>query len=484
MFFAALLAVASLTAWAQGGSYIVKTSNVKKAEPTVVGDSAQAAAATQQAAAQKRDFISENFRFYSLCDWEPGMKFLVMPEKYDLIVKTFRTASDGKEVSSMPLRHKVMVYTGHSQTAEGHARVDFHCEDNNTDYYYEIPSGSFDDYCYGKLGVPTLAYMGDVDIAREKLVGRTLITQQTVFRIDTESDGDGYREIIYPKNREVEVVAVGAGSRSFPAKIIVKDKEGREFYQTIAMSKTNSGMRDDEFIMDSLKHTFYGSFKLVGEMMHLSGDYASYVNKTVHNKYATSMTTKGDGKERTVKVPRLTTFRIDAMVADHDGEHIVMTLTESESRRVYNKRVRFKEMDVTGLSEAEKDEVFPYVFDEGEGISRETNTETRAAIRAGRVIPGMSEDEVMLTLGEPDNTVSSSTGRYDWIYRRSKSLLVVQFGAAGKVVAYKVNGVTQTSGTKKKTTARKRTSTARRRTSTATRRSSSSGWQSRNGTPL
>ena len=48
------------------------------------------------------------------------------------------------------------------------------------------------------------------------------------------------------KNMEVKVVAVGVGTRSFPVKIIVADKRGNEFFQDVAISKTNSGMRDDD----------------------------------------------------------------------------------------------------------------------------------------------------------------------------------------------------------------------------------------------
>ena len=62
-------------------------------------------------------------------------------------------------------------------------------------YYYEIPNGTFDDYCYGKMGVPTLAYLGDVDIAREKLMGKTLFTKTKHYCIDTEYDGDGFQEV-------------------------------------------------------------------------------------------------------------------------------------------------------------------------------------------------------------------------------------------------------------------------------------------------
>ena len=154
------------TVSAQENSYIVKTRSAKKT--AVQTTTAEGVAAAPEEEETAKDFISQNFKFYSLCDWEEGMKFMVMPEKYDLIVKTFCDAGTGKEVSSMSLRHKIMIYKGRNESADGHSRMNFYCQDNGKMYYFEIPSGSFDDYCYGKLGVPTLAYLGDVDIAREK----------------------------------------------------------------------------------------------------------------------------------------------------------------------------------------------------------------------------------------------------------------------------------------------------------------------------
>ena len=305
------LAMLMMTVSAQVNTYIVKTRTAQ-----------QKAAAAQQAAVNEAasqttdenaptDFISQNFKFYSLCDWKEGMKFMVMPEKYDLIVRTFSDAATGKEVSSMSLRHKIMIYRGHTVSADGHSRMNFLCQDNNKMYYFEIPNGSFDDYCYGKLGVPTLAYLGDVDIAKEKLMGKKLYTNGTIYRVDTEYDGDGYREVKMPKDMEVTVTQVGVGSRSFPVKIIVEDANGNEFYQTFALSKTNSGMRDDEFIMDSLKHTFYASFELQDAIMSVNRDFTTYIGKILHTMQPTKMMTKGDGKDRTVNVPKMTTFRVD-----------------------------------------------------------------------------------------------------------------------------------------------------------------------------
>ena len=85
----------------------------------------------------------------------------------------------------------------------------------------------------------------------------------------------------------------------------------------------------------------------------------------------------------------------------------------------------------------------------------------------------MTEDEVLLAMGEPDRTASSTNGRTDWIYTRSKKLLIVQFGRNGKVESYKTQGGTSSSAAKKKTT-----TTKRRKTSSA------GSWTQRKGTPL
>ena len=150
------LALLLMTVSAQENSYIVKTRNAKK---KVAVENLLTDETTVEEEETATDFVGQNFKFYSLCDWKEGMKFMVMPEKYDLVVKTFADAGTGKEVSSMSLRHKIMIYKGKSESSDGHWRMNFLCQDNNQMYYYEIPSGSFDDYCYGKLGVPTLAYL-------------------------------------------------------------------------------------------------------------------------------------------------------------------------------------------------------------------------------------------------------------------------------------------------------------------------------------
>ena len=425
------LVLAATTATAQNAdSYIVKTKGVKKTEAKAAKESS-----TKKEETTGTDFVSQNFPFYSLCDWQDGMRFMVLPEKYDLVVNTFRDAGTGKEVPSGRLRRKIMVYNNHTVGANGRARMNFTCQEDNKRYYFELPNGEFDDYCYSKAGVPTLAYLGDVDIAREKLMGQSLVTRTTDYRVDTDYESDSYEEVKVEKNMEVKVIAVGVGTRSFPVKIIVADKKGNEFYQNVAISKTNCGMRDDEFIVDNLKFTFYGSFDLMSGETQVSSDYAQYMGKTIYTKYATSMTTKGGGKDnRVVKVPKLMAFRIDGMAPIHNSNYVTLTLTETETGRIYSKDVTFTNTSVVGDIDGQKEDYFGYLFGFGEGKLRNTSAATRTMIREGRVGMGMTEEEVEMAVGEPDSKADINDGRYEWTYKRTKSWLIVQFSKSGKVV--------------------------------------------------
>ncbi len=443
------LAFSLLAATAQENPYIVKTKGVKK---TVVKD-CEFNAVEEDEGPEATDFMGKNFRFYSMCDWKEGMRFMVIPEKYDLLVNTFRDGTTNKEVSSGKLRHKIMVYKGHEDMSNGRVHVNFTCEDDGKNYYYELPNGTFDDYCFGKLGVPTLAYLGDVDKARELLLGKTLLTRTQFFRVDTEYDGDGYREVTVDKNKVVEVKAIGVGTRSFPVKIIVEDENGEQFYQNVAMSKTNSGMRDDEFIVDNEKFLFQGSFEFTDDNMAVSNDIKDYLNSTVYTKVATAMSSKGAGKVRDIQVPRFTGFVIDEINPIKNTRYYTLTLRETESRRIYYKDVTFtKEDEQGGIIADNSDDYFGYVFGMGEGAARSTSKETRAAIREGR----MSKDEVQLAVGEPASKIVDSEGLDMWLYARSNGVILdVKFDAKGKVKSAKArSGNKQATSSKNKSSRR------------------------------
>ncbi len=404
------LAIAVITANAQD-SYIVKTNNVRN---TGASTASQVQDASQDEEPEATDFVGQYFKYRSLCDWVEGMKFMVMPEKYDMIVNTFTDAETGKEVSSNRLRQKIMIYKNHTSEMDGSDRIHFLCQDENKYYYYRIPSGSFDNYCYGKLGVPTLAYIGDVDVAREKLKDAVLYTKTDIYYIDTERDGNGCEQVRVEKNKQVKVKAIGVGTRSFPVKIIVEDEKGNQFFQNVAMSKTNSGMRDDEFGMDNVRHTFYGSFQLADENIAASEGYSKYIGQDVHTRYATKMENI-NGK--TVNILRLSSFVIQKIEAQSNTNYVKMTLKSHRTGEIFTKQVTFVNENVAGDIDGQKEDYYGYLFKPGRADFKGVSEKHRELIHQGRIAKGFKKNEVRMALGEPSNTVDyDNDGSEEWVY--------------------------------------------------------------------
>lgn len=410
----AATAMLALTVQAQENKYIVKTKGaVKIAAQTTAAEGTEEAKEEEEA----QDFLGKHFRYVSLCDWKEGMRFMVIPEKKDMVIKTFADASTGQMVSSMRLRHKIMVYKGHENTGGLHEHINFVCEDDGKAYYYEIPMASFDDYCYGKLGVPTLAYLGDVDTAIEVLKDKVMYTMADEYYIDTEVDGDGFQTITdVPEGTEVKVVAVGVGTRSYPVKIIVADSKGREFYQNVAISRTNSGMRDDEFDISNTKiHTFKGAFELPADNLAASKGYSEYLGKTVFTLYNTEMF--GSDGQRT-RVARLSTFTIKDIRAQRATNYVKMVLVGKGSGKTYTKNVTFRSENVAGDIAGEREDYFYNLFASGDPLSMPgVRKENLQAVQKSIVRKGFTENEVKLALGEPSGRGEDQQGHYTWVYK-------------------------------------------------------------------
>ena len=128
----------------------------------------------------EKQFINDHFKYYNLCDWTPGMKFMVMPERKDIIIPPFKSAETNKEVDTGELKHKIFEYLGSEITERGFVHFNFECEGQQ--YYHELKNTTLEQYCLKpKAGIPTLAYLGDVDIAKELLEGQTLYMLEQVW---------------------------------------------------------------------------------------------------------------------------------------------------------------------------------------------------------------------------------------------------------------------------------------------------------------
>jgi len=413
LFLIIVMAVSVIGTSAQENKYIVKTKGAKK----VLVESSATDSLSGSKSEEPEDTLARFFRYYSMCEWGEGMRFMVIPDKKDMVIKTFADDSTGMMVSSTKLRHKIMVYKGHEKGNGLHEHVNFHCEDDGRDYYFEVPTASFDDYCFGKLGVPTLAYLGDVDAAIEFFKDKTLFTLASEYYVDTELDGDGYKTITDVKvGTEVKVVAVGVGTRNYPVKIIVADESGREFYQNVAISKTNCGMRDDEFEISNKKfHTFRGAFELPTDNMAASSAYKKYIGKEVFTKYASVFT---DQSGKPMKAARLSTFKILDVRVQRDSHYVKMTLRGLGSGKTYTKEVTFVSQDVSGDIAGTHEDLYDRLFVEGNPLDIPGVEKAHLSdIQKGVVRKGFSEAEVKLALGEPSGRGEMDASTYTMVYK-------------------------------------------------------------------
>ena len=306
-------------------------------------------------------------------------------------------------------------------------------------------------------------------------MGRTMYTKTQYYRIDTEYDGDGFMDVTVDKDMEVKVVAVGVGTRAFPVKIIVEDKDGNEFYQNVAISKTNCGMRDDEFIMDNAKYLFGNSFELVDDIMAVNSyNYKAYIGREIHTKFPTTMLNEATKKVQ--NIPRMIGFQIVSLNPHKNDTKFTAQLKHTILGTYFYKDVTLDQKSISGTSkdfEKEPDDYFSYLFAPGPGKKIETTEGSRGMIRMGHVSVGFTEDEVMLAAGEPDDVTHGENGMYTWMFKRSNNkLLYVDFNGSGVVEKYYTKD------------APKAKTAGKGRATTTKKKKSSSSWKNGKGTPL
>jgi len=408
----------TLTVSAQGG-YFVKTQSQNSSE---LGKEAPTT--------PEEDFINTNFRYYSLCDWQPGMKFMVLPERKDFIIPTFKSTETRRNVSSGDLKYKIFEYLGVEETEQGAIRFLFDCE--NKTYYHEVKNTSLGNYCSKpKAGINTLAFLGDVDLAKELLVGQTLYTRAEKYRMDENTAAGGYKEIEIPNNTKVTVVGVGVGSRAFPVKIVVKDDKGREYYQSVAISKTNCGMIDSEFIMDLKPMWFPNSFAFNDGNKSIEENLMErYAGKDVYTKENCDMT----GEKGLKRINRYTQFVVKNIEAINNSPYVKMTLTDLEGN-LYTKEITFKRESVAGDIAGEHENFFTDVFGQGNLRSRYPgiDNETWAFISKGEIKIGMSPDACRMAKGNPLRVHKNhEDAREDWFYE-DHSILTFKHGKLAEI---------------------------------------------------
>ena len=390
-------------------SYLVSTGT--PAETTTTDTS------NDEAPLSEVDFINTHFRHYKLCEWTPGMKFMVMPERKDMIIPAFKDGETNREANTGTLRHKIFEFLGTEVTDRGAIRFNFDCEGKL--YYHEVRNISLEEYCLKpKAGIPTLAFLNDVDIAKELLEGSTLYMRTTKVRVDDPNSTSGYREVSIPLNEEVKVTAVGVGTRSFPVKIVFMDKKGKTYYLPVAISKTNCGMIDDDFIMDNKNKFFPNAFGFSDANKKASEILMSqYGDKTLYLKQELVC---NDIEGNPHKLPRYTHFTVRDVQAEVNSPYCLLELSADEGN-IYKVKVAFKHTSTIGIM-LQNDSYFGDMFGIGDLKAKypEISEDLWKVISAGEVRKGMTTDQCRLSMGDPIRIHKAGLNEV-WYYKR-KSL--------------------------------------------------------------
>lgn len=245
----AFLAMGQQT-WAQNDYFV--TTDVPKADTVAVN--------TDETAEQT--FLNKNFPYRSLCDWTQGMRFMVIPGEKDTYINVFIDNATEKEISTATLKHKILVYQGYSITDRGWIHFHFNVFGSDQRVYHEVRNFAFGEYCQKSAGggIPTLAYLDEVDVAKKVLEGMTLYTKHETFYKDDSSSRNGSREYVLPIDTKLTVTKVGVGTREYPVKIILEDEKGNKCFQLCTLSHTNCGLNDNDIIAKNEQHLFDKAF--------------------------------------------------------------------------------------------------------------------------------------------------------------------------------------------------------------------------------
>lgn len=435
--FCAFLSCYTCTLAQTASSYFVSTSGEDTVETDSLGNAVYADESNMTA---EEKFLNANFPTLSLCDWQEGMNFMVIPGEKDQYLRTFTDSLSGSEIGTGTLQNKIITYKGHETTPRGYEHINFYCNELKKAYYVELRNFTFADYCHKveNGGIRALAYLGDVDKARELLIGKEIYTRGTNFYQDDKNVAGGKREVSIKEDSHAIIEMIGVGTRDFPVKIVFKTDDGKLYFQEVAMSRINCSLVADDFYRENARHLFSNSFAFDSQTGKNSATMsAKLLGKKINTRQNVKMQNK-DGATQTMK--RNTVFLVKEIKQESAGsDYYKMTLGNEGND--YTIRVTFKNKDVSGNVDGKQESYFYELFSIGTEFNANNSTIVHstnvtssggfAGMVSGIVSKGMTMNQVKLTKGEPDQKWKNKNGTTSWKYFDS----TYTFNKAGRLTS-------------------------------------------------
>ena len=377
------------------------------------------ASQNEAAAGDETQFTVRNFPYYTICNLQAGQKFMMIVEDNHGFVSVLKSSATGREVSNSKLQHKILEFQGteevRKETYSGESvATHFIFESEGEKYYHEVKGKALADICGSnpRAAIYNMVFLGDVDIARELLMGKTLYTKVATARVDEGGAGTGSREVNIARNLEVTVTAVGVGTRECPVKIVFEDRNGNKYFRNVMFSKTNSALLDSEMTGVNLEKSFANVFTFVDKEAKTTEDVRTkYIGRIAYPKLTVEANKEGGGKQNLL---RFTPLVIKDMTLN--PSNTLATLKIEDQKGVnYTVEVNLK-YDIFERNANYIDDMFGY------GDLRKQHPsiteENWLLLGKGELKSGMTKDECMLALGSPIQIVAKpNTRRETWYYQ-------------------------------------------------------------------
>jgi len=368
-------------------------------------------------------FTETNFPLSMLCQWEPGMRFMFIPDSKERFKPLLTSVETERDIDNDKFRYKILEFKGVDEVKKEtyvstnyYTRFFFICEEQ--EYYHEVKNQRLNDICTNnpQYSLNGLVYLSDVDKARDLLIGKVLYTKSPNVRKDDLNSHSGYKELTLPVNTRVTVTNVGVGSKAYPVKVIFEDEKEESYYMEVALSRTNSGMDTKDFTADKRFNYFPYAFTFTDPRAKASEALkAKYAGLALYPKNAVNVSpnsAENKEKQTLLKYTPLTIEDIEMVV--NSPSRAILRLKDKNGKTYY------KEVDLKYDIFVKNNDYIEDLFGFGDLRKKHPSIteENWAMISNGEIKPGMTTEECRLALGSPIQIQQKRDPRFEtWFYR-------------------------------------------------------------------
>jgi len=196
----------------------------------------------QKTLSKEEKFVSENFPFINMADWQPGMKFIIEPDYLDIDNRLDLKPRKNSSYSEQPLQKDYawkIVELKEVKNSTNKSYFTFECEGQKLIYVSPLNLSDLKK-SLSFSHINHLVYLKDIDKSKELLLNKQLYILTERWLKENEAKGE---YIHSQKFVPVTITNIGMGETDGPVKIIFKTADGTENFLNVRFSGINTSSK-------------------------------------------------------------------------------------------------------------------------------------------------------------------------------------------------------------------------------------------------